>query len=60
MNFLEQLTQLFKQPYRPKAPTPANKRAAVRLEAHRKIWDDTPSADTMSRQRRRRAAMGRV
>jgi len=40
--------------------SPANKRAAARLEAHRKILDDTPSADTMSRQRRRRAAMGRV
>jgi len=56
MNFLKQLERLFKPYFDPTAPTPANKRAA----AHRKIWDDTPSADTMTRQRRRRSAMGRV
>ena len=40
--------------------TPANKRAAARLEAHRAIWDNTPSADKMTRQRTRRMVMGRV
>ena len=59
-NFGEMLKQLFKPYYGPKEPSPANKRAAVRLEAHRAIWDNTPSADKMTRQRMRRAAMGRV
>ncbi len=60
MNFYDLLKQLFKPHYGQKKPTPANKRAAARLEAHRKIWENTPSADKMTRQRRRRAAMGRV
>ncbi len=38
-------------------PRPAPKRAAARLEAHRAIWDSTPSADHMTRQQIRRAAM---
>lgn len=52
MNFYDLLKQLVKSHYGPKEPTPANKRAAARLEAHRKIWDNTPSADKMTRQRR--------
>lgn len=40
--------------------TPANKRAHDRLKAHRAIWANTPSRDRMTRQRTRRAEMGRI